>query len=420
MSVTILPARRPIDARITIPGSKSITNRALLLAALAQGESFLENILWSDDTFALITSLRELGIFLEINEVKSTVRVLGCSGQFPSSKARIHCRDAGTVARFLLAVCATQVGEFHFEGSKRLSERPLSELVHVLRKQGASLSSESFPLILKNKLVMRGGKIFISGQVSSQFLSGLLIAAPYCENDVILRTKSLVSAPYVNMTCAMMRDFGVEVIQNKTNWKVAVDKKYHARDYCIESDFSSASYFFAAAAVTSGKITLLNMNRENTLQGDVKFLDILEKMGCIIESEAHSITVIGPSQLKGVEVDMHAISDTMMTLAAIAPFADSPTRIYNVVNTRVKESDRISAMATNLRRLNVRVEEEADGLTIYPGTPLSGVIDAYRDHRIAMACSLIGLKVPGIVIDDERCVDKTFPGFFAVMQKIVS
>ncbi len=448
MQIIIPCAIAPLLAKVSIPGSKSITNRALLLAALAEGDSFLQNVLFSDDTLTLIAALRELGVVIEVDEDQCAIKIVGCSGRFPQSRATINCRDAGTVARFLLVACANQLGEFTFEGSARLSERPLSDLIHVLRQQGAEISSSSLPFVMRNNDGLLGGVIDISGDISSQFLSGLLISAPYFKTDVILNTKNLTSEPYVAMTCAMMRDFGVavcSVFRERTSmysalhsihgrgvpqnvadghrefsWEVKVGEKYHGRNYWIESDFSSASYFFAAAAVTGGKVTVLNMVRETSIQGDSEFLTVLEKMGCDVISNDEGITVIGPLQLKGIEVDMQHISDTMMTLAAIAPFADSPTRITNIGNTRVKESDRIAAMANNLRQLNIHVDEEKTALTIYPGTPSSGIIRTYQDHRIAMACALIGLKVPGIVIDDASCASKTFPDFFKVFFSVVS
>lgn len=402
----------PVQAKIYVPGSKSITNRALLLAALAEGTSLLQNVLFSDDTLAFVAALRALGISIELDEKHHTAHVTGCSGCFPVSYARIDCHDAGTVARFLLAACANQKGEFEFDGSARLRERPSSDLIALLRAQGVHISSTSLPLTMSNQGHLHGGHLSISGNISSQFLSGLLMISPYFKADVVFTTEHLISEPYVNMTCTMMQDFGIEVFRHEKSWKIRIGKKYQAKKYRIESDFSSASYFFAAAAVTGGTVTLLEMSRENSIQGDSKFLSILEAMGCVVKSDSDGITVTGPTQLRGIEVDMQHMSDTMMTLAAIAPFAQSPTRIINIGNTRVKESDRINAMATNLRQLGVRVEEEKTALTIYPGTPSAGVIKSYQDHRIAMACSLIGLKVPGIVIDDTRCVNKTFPGFF--------
>jgi len=414
MQLTIPRVITSVRAKVTVPGSKSITNRALLLAALAEGISVLKNVLLSDDTMTLIVALQNLGVQIELDRDHHTAKVIGCCGQFPQLFAKIDCRDAGTVARFLLAACANQTGRFELEGSARLCERPLSDLALVLQKQGARISSLSFPCVVENDQCLQGGNIFISGDISSQFLSGLLMIAPYCQSDVVLQTSVLVSEPYVDMSCNMMQSFGVKIDRDEKKWKVSVGQHYEAQNYWIESDFSTASYFFAAAAVTGGEITILNMQRENSLQGDSKFLDILEKMGCCVVSNHEGITVKGPVQLKGIVADMQHISDTMMTLAAIAPFADSPTRILNIGNARVKESDRIAAMSTNLRSLGIRVDEEASALTIYPGTPASGVINCYQDHRVAMACSLIGLKVSGIIIDDARCVSKTFPEFFEV------
>ncbi len=412
MSLYISPINRPIQARINIPGSKSITNRALLLAALAQGESLLQNILLSDDSWALIRALQALGVIIHIDSLHDTATVSGCSGKFPQPQASIDCRDAGTVARFLLSVCANQLGRFQLDGSARLRQRPLRDLIDVLRAQGAIIFSDALPLTIASYQTLIGGDIFIAGDVSSQFLSGLLMSAPYFQRDVILTTHNLVSKPYVDMTCAMMRDFGVDVLQHQSTWTVKASQCYRARQYWIESDFSSASYFFAAAAVTAGDITMLNMSYKQSIQGDKYFLDVLKKMGCVVQENSEGLRVIGPEQLAGIAVDMADFSDTMMTLAAIAPFANSPTRIFNIANTRVKESDRIRAMANNLRCLGVSVEEEEAALTIFPACPHGGVVTTYNDHRIAMACSLIGLKVAGVIIDDESCVNKTFPEFF--------
>jgi 3-phosphoshikimate 1-carboxyvinyltransferase len=412
MSIVIPCVEKPIQARVKIPGSKSVTNRAILLASLADGDSLLQNVLFSDDTETFIHALSQLGVEIAADRDQLTVNIVGCSGRFPRAKAAIDCRDAGTVARFLLAACANQVGEYRFDGSLRLRQRPLHHLVEVLRKQGAALSARALPLIIHNTDRLQGGGIFIPSNISSQFLSGLLMIAPYFQIDTMLETKKIVSEPYIEMTCAMMHDFGVDVFRHEKTWRIKSGQKYQAKNYLIESDFSSASYFAAAAAVTTGEVVLLNMSPEKSIQGDKRFLDVLQQMGCLIQASAQCLTVVGPQQLKGVTVDMQDFSDTMMTLAAIAPFADSPTHIVNIANTRVKECDRIAAMVYNLRELGIRVDEEKTALTIYPGIPRAGIVNTYQDHRIAMACSLIGLKVPGIVIDDVGCVSKTFPDFF--------
>lgn len=418
MSIMIPHINRPILTKIQIPGSKSITNRALLIAALALGESNLENVLFSDDTWALIEALKSLGINLKIDELNFKVKIKGAGGPFPLSHAKIDCHESGTVSRFLLAACANQSGQFLFDGGPRLRQRPFADLVHALSQQGAELSQDHFPLTVKNTQPLKGGEIFISGQISSQFLSGLLMISPYCQSDLTLRTADLVSKPYVDMTCALMREFGVSVSSDEKEWHIKAHQHYQARNYFIESDFSSASYFFAAAAITGGKVTVMNLSRKESIQGDKQFLDVLEKMGCIVEENKQGLTVIGPSFLRGVNVDMRDFSDSMMTLAAIAPFALSPTRISHIANTRLKECDRISAMVYNLGQLGVRVDEEADALTIYPSSPHAGRINPYNDHRIAMAFAIMGLKVEGIIIDQEQCVNKTFPDFFELLKKI--
>lgn len=404
---------RPVSRTISIPGSKSMTNRCLLLAALAKGNSCLQNVLLSDDTEALMTNLARLGVSLEIDRANHSVSVEGVEGIFPKKSAHLDCHDAGTVLRFLLPACGNQDGEFYFHGSSQLQKRPIQQLLDVLIQQGAHVSHQRLPLKINNDQPLRGGKITICGRTSSQFLSGLLMSAPYYQQDSFFKTHDLVSEPYIQMTCSMMRQFGVFIDQPSDEiWRVKSEQTYLARNYSIEPDFSSASYFFAAAAITNSTITIPNLSRRNSLQGDKAFVDILEKMGCTIIDDENSISVIGPKELKGVEVDMQHCSDTMMTLAVIAPFAQSPTRISNVGHVRVKESDRIRAIVENLHALNIHVEEEETAITIYPSTPRGTTISSYHDHRIAMACSIIGLKVPDIMIQNPECISKTFPNFF--------
>lgn len=414
-NIKIEKINSPINAIVNLPGSKSITNRALLLAALAQGESKLNNFLYCEDTVAFMQALESLGIKISYHQGKSECLIQGCSGIFPNFKTKVWCQDSGLAARFLLAACANQEnGEYLFDGTERLRERPLGDLISVLEQQGANFSSLSMPLNISGKKLI-GKHIFVPGDVSSQFLSALLIIAPYMQNSVSIETESLISQPYINLTCQMMKSFGVNVqVDNKnTQWKVISEQKYLGTDYVIEPDLSGASYFFAAAAVTGGSITVKNLDRENCLQGDIRFLDVLEKMGCVIYQEGSHIKIQGPEKLGGIDqVDMGDISDTMMSLAAIAPFASSPTLITNIANTRLKESDRIHAMVTNLNNLNIKTEQGDDWLKIYPGEPNPGVINSFNDHRIAMSCALLGLKASGIEINNPGCVAKTFPDFF--------
>ncbi|MCD8525259.1 MAG: 3-phosphoshikimate 1-carboxyvinyltransferase [Gammaproteobacteria bacterium] len=419
MLMEIQTLRQPVSRTISIPGSKSITNRCLLLAALAKGNSCLHNVLLSDDTDALMKNLSRLGVSLAIDRANHSVRIQGVEGIFPQKSTYLDCHDSGTVLRFLLPACGNQDGEFYFHGSSQLQKRPIQQLLDVLIQQGACISDQRLPLKINNTQRLRGGKITIFGGTSSQFLSGLLMSAPYYQQDSVFKTHDLVSEPYIRMTCAMMRQFGVFIDQRSDKtWHVRSAQTYLARNYWIEPDFSSASYFFAAAAVTNSTITILNLSRRKSLQGDKAFLDILEKMGCTIIDDENNIRVIGPKQLQGVDADMRDCSDTMMTLAAIAPFAQSPTRISNIGHVRVKESDRITAIVANLRALNIHVEEEETAITIYPSTPRGTTISSYHDHRIAMACSIIGLKVPNIIIQDPECISKTFPNFFEKLSLI--
>ncbi|MDR3491063.1 MAG: 3-phosphoshikimate 1-carboxyvinyltransferase [Gammaproteobacteria bacterium] len=415
MKQLIRAVNSPIHAHVTIPGSKSITNRALLLAALSEGVAEIFDILLSDDTWAFINALKELGIVIQVDESTNSCLVAGGMGEFPHKEASIWCDNAGTVARFLLAACAATPGVYRFDASPQLRRRPIAALLRTLCGQGAKVleESESMPFTIVGSEGLRGGEIEIESSESSQFVSALLMVAPFAASPVLIKTHELVSNPYVDMTCAMMADFGVLVRRmHSTRFSIPAPQRYVARDYTIEPDLSTASYFFAAAAVTAGKMTIQAVDRINSKQADVEFLSVLEKMGCEVISTDTVLTVKGPEKLQGINVDMRHFSDTFMTLAAIAPFAETPTMITNIAHTRQQESNRISAMREGLERLQVKVEEGPDWLKIYPSKPVAALIDSHSDHRIAMAFSIIGLRVPGIEIEHAECVAKTCPTFF--------
>lgn len=416
MKQSIKSVSSPLSANLTIPASKSITNRALLLAALAEGVSEIFNLLISDDTLAMIHALHELGIALQLDEADRSCIVAGCGGQLPKAEATIYCREAGTVARFLLAACAGHPGIYHFDAAPQLRSRPFSALLNVLAAQGAKIkpsNTKKMPLTLAGTDGLHGGEVEIDAAQSGQFVSALLMIAPYAKNSLTIEAKNLVSQPYVEMTCEMMAEFGVLVRRiHQGRYSVLVPQRYKARDYYVEPDLSTAANFFAAAAVTGGSVTIQPFDREKTKQGDVAFLAVLQKMGCQIDEKSSGFTVQGPEQLRGVNVDMRDFSDTFMALAAIAPFADSPTTITNIGHARHQESNRITAMRTELEKLHVKVEEGKDWLKIYPSAPQAGVIDSHKDHRIAMAFAIVGLKVPGIIIEGADCVSKTCPQFF--------
>lgn len=407
--------RGPIRATVHPPGSKSITNRALACAALAQGSSTLVGALDSDDTHVMIDSLRRVGIAIDEDPAARTLRVFGCGGRWPSSGADLYVGNSGTTARFLTALLTLGHGTYRLDGTPRMRERPIADLLEALAQLGTEATSEfdtGCPPVVVRARGLPGGKAIVRGDVSSQFLSGLLLAAPYAARPVELVIEGpLVSQPYIRMTLAVMGAFGVCVeAGDLTRFTVPAGKGYTRCRYEIEPDASAASYFFAAAAICGGEVTVVGLSR-NSLQGDIGFVDVLERMGCEVNWETDRVTVIS-RPLMGIEADMNAISDTVQTLAAVALFAQGPTTITGVAHIRHKETDRLSALATELRKLGASVDERPDGLTIEP-RPLKGAtIETYDDHRMAMSMALVGLAVPGVVIRDPTCTHKTYPEFF--------
>jgi len=404
---------------VRVPGSKSVSNRAFLLAALADGASTLEGVLTAGDTLAFAGALRALGFAIAQREDGSW-RLRGAAGRIPVAEARVDCREAGTAARFLLAACAAGDGRYHLDAAPQLRRRPLAPLLEALRVQG-STTEPADAVHLPLTLVARGltgGRLRLPGETSSQFVSALLMAAPAGSAQLELHVDGLVSRPYVDMTLRMMEDFGVAAGRDDyTVFRVAPGT-YRGRTYRVEPDASTASYFLAAAALTGGRVRVPGLRRRDSLQGDVRFADVLEAMGCSVGDEEGGLTVKGPPALLGLTVDMSDIPDTFMTLAALAPFAASPVTITGIGNVRLKESDRIAAVEQNLAGLGVRTEAGPDFLRVVPGLPKGGRVDPHGDHRIAMSFAVLGLRVPGIVIDDPGCVAKTCPGFFDLWQAL--
>ncbi|MBM3940322.1 MAG: 3-phosphoshikimate 1-carboxyvinyltransferase [SAR202 cluster bacterium] len=408
-----------MNATVTVPGSKSVTNRALLVAALAGGESRLSGVLESDDTVVFIEALRSLGFSVAYDRAAATCRLVGNGGRVPTARGKVWCGSAGTASRFLLAVVAAGEGTFEFDATAQMKARPIGPLIDALRDQGAEVTlspSGSFPLTMRAR-GLRGGRIQLSsGDQSSQYLSAVLMAAPLACAPVEVLTAVTVSRPYVDMTLRMMADFGVEAHrEGYERFGIAAPARYRGRAYTIEADASTASYFFAAAAVTGGRVRVPTLSR-TSMQGDTRFVDVLEAMGARVTDTGDGIAVEGPERLRGVTVDMGDISDTVMTLAAIAPFADGPTTITNIGHIRLKESDRIAAMADNLARTGVRAEAGKDFLVVHPGKPRGATIDPHGDHRVAMAFSVMGLVADGIVIADPACVAKTCPNFYELLE----
>ena len=415
----VMPLERPPDATIRVPGSKSVTNRALIIAALANGNSRIVNPLFSDDSFWLMDALVRLGIDVHADGERGEVYVSGQSGEIYASGVDLFVGNAGTVARFLPPFLALGRGPFTVDGVPRMRERPVADLVDGMRQLGAEVEYAGedgrFPLMIKGGGIS-GGKARVSASKSSQFISGLLMAAPYAQAPVTLHPVGRKEWPYVGITVALMRAFGVEVDEANGRFTVA-PALYSSRAYEVEPDASGASYFMAAAAVTGGRVRIPGLGASSP-QGDLRFAGVLRDMGCRVEIASDFVEVQGPDHLRGVEVDMNAFSDTMITLSAIAPFAEGPTTIKNVGHTRLQESDRLSAVATELTRLGVKTQTTSSSIRIIPKNIRSGVVRTYGDHRMAMAFAITGLVASGIRIRDPGCVTKTFPGYFGALESL--
>lgn len=413
-SISIPVVRKPVTGSITPPGSKSITNRALVCAALANGTSTLFDVLDSEDTQVMMQAWQKVGIAVEANDDCSRVVVRGQGGNVnPASREPLDLfvHNSGTSIRFLTAALAACGGNYRLDGIERMRQRPIGDLGNALRQLGADVQchDEQFPPVCIQSEGLVGGLAQVESSISSQYLSGLLMAAPLADQAVQLNVGHLVSRPYVEMTCAVMRSFGVEVQQIESGF-VIQPQSYSATDYRIEPDASAASYFWAAAAITGGRVKVNHLNR-HSLQGDVGFVECLAAMGCEVTYEEDGITVAGRAS-RGVELDMNAISDTVQTLAAVALFAEGPTTVRGVAHNRHKETDRIEDLATELRRAGAQVQTFEDGLTIQPGPLKSTAFQTYNDHRMAMSLALVGLKQPGIDILNPACTQKTYPRYF--------
>jgi 3-phosphoshikimate 1-carboxyvinyltransferase len=422
-----IETRGALDGQIRVPGSKSITNRALLLAALAEGESTLLGGLDSDDTVVMRTALEAMGI-----EVRSapegddqTWTVKGRGGRFAAPSHPLDCGNSGTTVRFLTAALTLAEAPIVVDGNTRMRERPISDLVASLRSLGAELTVEgqhACPPVRVHGGGLPGGSATIDGQKSSQYVSAVLQAAPYAKRNVELSFKDglIVSRPYIDLTLQVMRDFGAEVEwTDDDRLRVQAGQTYQARKYTIEPDASSAAYPFCAAAIAGGRVTVSGIPEES-LQADFKILHLLERMGCGVIRNQDGVTVIGsmnPLRSLG-EIDMNDFPDAVLAYAVVALFADGPTTIKNVANLRIKETDRLAALETELGKLGARAKAGPDWLRIEPGPMRGAQIRTYDDHRMAMSFALAGLRIPGVVILDPGCVSKTWPGYFEAFEAL--
>ena len=410
-----------LDAVVTVPSSKSYSNRALLIAALANGESHIYNCLKCEDTRYMISALNSHNINIVEDETKVTVH--GCNGFPGTSEKNIFVGNAGTTMRFLCSFAALCLGETIIDGSWRMRQRPLNDLIDGLSPLGAKMISQNEngcpPVKIKGGGI-DGGETEMNGDKSSQYFTSILLSSPYAKKDVLIKVNGeLTSRPYIDLTIDLMRIFGVNVENNSySSFFIKSGNGYKAREYTIESDMTSATYFFAAAAITGGKVKIENLNIA-TMQGDIKFVDILKKMGCIVLKGENFIEVEGGG-LTGINVNMNEMPDAVQTLAVTSLFAKGETRITGVSNLRIKETDRIKALATELSRIGAQVRELDDGLVIIPGKLQAAEIVTYDDHRMAMSFALAGLKIHGIRIKNPGCVNKSFPDFFKKLESLVS
>ena len=423
-SYLVRKVKEKIDWKVTVPGSKSMTNRALLMAALSDGAVALEGVLFSDDSRYFLSSLQSLGFELKISEEEKKVQLTGCNGRIPKKEAEIYVGSAGTAARFLTAMLGLSNGVYTINASEQMKKRPMKPLFELLTGIGAEityLEEEGFlPIRIKGAAKEEPVNVSLDISKSTQFLSAMLLISPMLKQGLNVHiTSEKTDGSYIRITRNMMKEFGVEVSFDGTDYQVGAGAAYSRNHYVIEPDMSAACYFYGAAAITGGSAVVRNVHMDNT-QGDLKFLSVLEQMGCSVCDTEEGVRVTGPENgaVKGIDINMNDFSDQTMTLAAIAPFASEKVHISGIGHIRLQESDRIHGIVTELTRLGIKCEEEEAAVTIYPGEPQAGLVETYEDHRMAMAFSLIGLRAEGIRINDPSCCRKTFEEYFEVLDEL--
>lgn len=427
---------KPINWTVTVPGSKSMTNRALLMAALSDGETELSGVLFSDDSRYFISALQSLGFETKVDEKGKKVTVKGENGRIPKKEAEIYVGSAGTAARFLTAMLGMSDGIYTIQASEQMKKRPMKDLFLLLKQAGAgieyleqegylpikitgrkadSLNGNKEPAKMDQKLIVQ-----LDISKSTQFLSAMLLISPMIEEGLCIEiTSEKTDGSYIKITRGMMEEWGVTSLFDGRDYEVPAGVSYHMKHYIVEPDMSAACYFYGAAAITGGRALVRNVHMDNS-QGDRKFLEVLEKIGCSVTDSEEGIVVEGPAdgKIKGIDIDMNDFSDQTMTLAAMAPFASEKVHISHIGHIRLQESDRIHAIVTELTRVGIHCEETEDSITVYPGKPHAALIETYEDHRMAMAFSLIGLKTEGIVIHNPMCCRKTFENYFELLTEL--
>jgi len=423
----IRPVKGPIDLNIAVPGSKSITNRALVIGALADGPVLLRGALFADDTRYMVDGLKQLGFQVTSDAAADLVRVEGLGGQIPARGAELFLGMAGTTMRFLSALVCLGRGKFRLDGGPRMRERPIEDLLEGLRALGIDARCEldnNCPPVIVEAAGLPGGKVPVDGGRSSQYTSALLMITPYAQAPLEVEvTGEFVSRPYIELTLRTMSDFGVLTASDGRVYAPTHGVKYRAREYEIEGDATAATYFLAAAAILGGRVAVTNL-RADSPQGDVHFADFLGRMGCHVRQgflaghRGIEVSRDPKTPLQPITVDLNDMPDVAQTLAVVALFAEGTSHFINVGNLRIKETDRLAALGTELTRLGATVKEGEDELEITPGTPKDAVVETYEDHRMAMALALVGLARPGVTIKHPACVAKSYPEYFTDLERL--
>ena len=410
--------------KVEVPGSKSITNRALMLAALGNETCVLKGVLFSDDSRAFLSCLQELGFDGKIEEDKKIVTITGLGGSIPNSNATINVRSAGTAARFLTVMLAFAGGHYTLNSSEQMKKRPMEPLLTELRKAGVKITclekEGHFPFVIESEDVMIR-EITIDTNISSQFASALLMSATLLPNGLTLHMSGeRSSGAYVLMTLSMLEQFGIQVEKNGADCEIGAGQSYGLKEYDIEPDMSAACYFYAMSAILNRKVTVVGTHEAVSLQGDKKFLGVLRELGCQVEDLPEGVTVTGVEHYSGINVNMKDFSDQALTMAVVAAFADTPTRIEHIGHIRMQECDRIHAIINELNRMGVvcKEVEQIDGVEIIPAPIKPAEIETYEDHRVAMSFTLAGLRAEGIVIKNPLCCGKTFENYFDVIDSL--
>ena len=410
--------------KVEVPGSKSITNRALMLAALGNETCALKGVLFSDDSRAFLSCLQELGFDVKIEEDKKIVTIAGLGGNIPNRNATINVRSAGTAARFLTVMLAFAGGHYTLNSSEQMKKRPMEPLLTELRKAGVKITclekEGHFPFVIESEDV-KIREITIDTNISSQFASALLMSATLLPNGLTLHMSGeRSSGAYVLMTLSMLEQFGIQVEKNGADCEIGAGQSYGLKEYDIEPDMSAACYFYAMAAILNRKVTVVGTHEAVSLQGDKKFLGVLRELGCQVEDLPEGVTVTGLEHYSGINVNMKDFSDQALTMAVVAAFADTPTRIEHIGHIRMQECDRIHAIINELNRMGVvcKEVEQIDGVEIIPAPIKPAEIETYEDHRVAMSFTLAGLRAEGIVIKNPLCCGKTFENYFDVIDSL--